>query len=216
MKMKSGDKIKFGITYCNKTGRRDLLNKTIMLIPQAFEDDNGLYSSESFAPGIFNSIEEEADSIYHLFGNNLDGMYDCVVIPATEDDLKILEDQKLSKEKAIEDDYNGMVDFFLKEEVKKEVIRAYLVGKEVTILGKIAKITTAYFGIDDEIIIEYKVNNGGCSHLEFKNDMLTEFLEVPFEDIPDKTDEGFFVLAQTGHNSKRYIISSLRPCIKYY
>lgn len=84
--MKSGDKIVFGKEYCEKTGSIHLLNKTITLTPQLFEEDNGLYTYMSECPGIYDSEGEEAESIYHLFGNNLENIYDCLVIPASTED----------------------------------------------------------------------------------------------------------------------------------
>ena len=51
--MISGDKIKFGEEFCERTCRPYLLNKTIMLTPQLFEEDNGLFTYTSECPGIF-------------------------------------------------------------------------------------------------------------------------------------------------------------------
>lgn len=80
LQFKEGDKIKFGIIYCNRTGRKYLLNKTIELIMQPFEYDNGLYTENQDCLGIFNELEDEPESIYHLFGNNLDEFYDCKLL----------------------------------------------------------------------------------------------------------------------------------------
>jgi hypothetical protein len=110
--MKSGDKIKFGEKYCKKTGRLDLLNKTIMLSPQYFEEDNGLYVYEVECPGIYDSENEEADSIYHLFGNNLEGIHDCEIIPATKEDLLLIQKQKEEEQKALVEEHEQMVKYF--------------------------------------------------------------------------------------------------------
>lgn len=122
MELKSGDKIKFGIVYCNKTGRSELLNKTIMLTPQSFDEDNGLYSYESECPGI--CIDDEPDSIYHLFGNDLEDFYDCELIPATEEDLKMLDEARRVEEETIAKYYSDMADFFERENAKaiKEIL----------------------------------------------------------------------------------------------
>ena len=112
MNIKSGDKIKFGIVYCNKECRKDLLNKTIMLTPQSFEYDNGLYTEDQVCPGIYNEAEGEPESIYHLFGNHFESFYDCQLIPATEEDLKLIADIKKAEEELILQDMQNMVDFF--------------------------------------------------------------------------------------------------------
>lgn len=115
MRLKSGDKIKFGIKYCNKTGRKDLMNKTIMLTPQYFDYDNGLYCETQECPGIYDEKEEEADSIYHLFGNHLENFHDCILIEATEDDLRVIDEAKKAEEERICKQMGDMAEFFEKE-----------------------------------------------------------------------------------------------------
>ncbi len=110
--MKSGDKIKFGKKWCEEMGEEHLLGKTIMLTPQIFEYDNGLYSEEQECPGIYNKEAQESDSIYHLFGNNLESFYDCELIPATEEDLKMIEEQKGNEEEEIARQYGDMAEYF--------------------------------------------------------------------------------------------------------
>ena len=112
MNLKSGDKIKFGIIYCNKEGRKDLLNKTIMLTPQYFEYDNGLYTEDQECPGIHNEAEGEPESIYHLFGNHFEWFYDCQIIPASEEDIELIADMKKAEEELMLKDMQNMVDFY--------------------------------------------------------------------------------------------------------
>lgn len=117
--MKSGDRIKFGPIYCNENYKEYLEGKTIMLTPQVFEYDNDLYFEYQDSPGIFEDEEEGPESIYHLFGNNLDKMLDCVLIPATEEDLetvrKITEEKRLKMEKEADD----FVKFVENEQLKE-------------------------------------------------------------------------------------------------
>lgn len=86
MEIEYGDSVKFGVEWCNKYGSKNLLNKTIMMTPQYFEEDNGLYSYESECPGIWDEKSQEADSIYHLFGNHFEWFSDCQLIKGTQAD----------------------------------------------------------------------------------------------------------------------------------
>lgn len=110
--MKSGDKIKFGEQYCKEERREDLLGQTIMLTPQLFEEDNGLTTYFSEAPGIYDVEEQEADSIYHLFGDYLENVHDCEVIPATEEDLLALKKEQEEMKAAIDKEYEQMGEYF--------------------------------------------------------------------------------------------------------
>ena len=114
LELKSGDKIKFGKKYCVETGQEDLLNKIIMLTPQYFEEDNGLYTYQSECPGICLD-ENEPDSIFHLFGNDLEYFYDCEHIPATEDDLLVIKKLKEDEDRAFQEETERMVEFFEKQ-----------------------------------------------------------------------------------------------------
>lgn len=82
----NGDSIKFGEQYCKKYGLEYLTGETVMMTPQYFEEDNGLYTYTSECAGIYNNRNEEADSIYHLFGNNFEYFMDCELIKGTEED----------------------------------------------------------------------------------------------------------------------------------
>ncbi len=114
MNLKSGDKIKFGVIYCNKTGRRNLMNKTIMLTPQSFEYDNGLYTEDQECPGIYSETEGEPESIYHLFGNKLEEFYDCLLIKATDEDFKKIVDIRKIENDQICKELGDMASFLRK------------------------------------------------------------------------------------------------------
>lgn len=111
MKPKSGDKIKFGPIYCREKMCPEFLNKTFMLTPQYFEDYNGLYTDCKECPGI--EIDGEAESIFHMFGNELDEFYDCILIPATPEDLKLIDDLRQAENEAIAADMGAMADFVI-------------------------------------------------------------------------------------------------------
>lgn len=87
MKIERGDSILFGEAWCKENNRQDLMGKTVKLTPQYFDEDNGLYAYESECPGICMDEEgDEAESIYHLFGNKFEGFMDCQLIKGTEED----------------------------------------------------------------------------------------------------------------------------------
>lgn len=93
-----GDSIKFGKQYCEQYGLEELIGKTVMMTPQYFEEDNGLYVYTSECAGMYSEIDEEAESIYHLFGNSFEHFMDCELIKGTEGDRQ--------KYQSIIDEYN--------------------------------------------------------------------------------------------------------------
>ena len=97
MEINRGDSIIFGENYCKRWNLEYLIGKTIKLTPQYFDNDNGLYSYEEECPGIYNEVDEEADSIYHLFGNDFEYFMDCKLIKGTEKDKE--EYEKIIKDK---------------------------------------------------------------------------------------------------------------------
>lgn len=128
--MKNGDKIKFGEQYCQENGRMNLLNQTIMLTPQLFEEDNGLYCYQSEAPGIYVAEAEEPDSIYHLFGEDLSETLDCEVIPATEEDILKIKKMQQESIDAINRDYEKMGEYFSKLEEGKSDLELTRKGED--------------------------------------------------------------------------------------
>lgn len=106
MNIERGDSIKFGKQWCKEHGNEDFVGKTIKLTPQYFEEDNGLYTYYSECPGIYNEEDEEAESIYHLFGNNFENFLDCELIKGTDADKeeydKIIKDQNDAEAKSWE------------------------------------------------------------------------------------------------------------------
>lgn len=111
--MKIGDKIVFGQEYCQQTGLSHLLNKTIMLTPQYFEEDNGLHTYQVECPGIPPQDDhDEPDSIYHLFGDDLADIYDCEIIPAKEEDVQAIKKAQEAEQRAIDEYYADMGKYF--------------------------------------------------------------------------------------------------------
>ncbi len=78
MNLEIGTKIKIGDEYAMENGWGK--GETIELIEGSFDEYNGLYCYTSTAPAIWNETQDEFDSIYHLFGNNLENFMDCEVL----------------------------------------------------------------------------------------------------------------------------------------
>lgn len=77
-KLVVGAKIKIGKLYAEEFGFDE--GQIIELVQGYFEHDNGLYTETQMAPAIWVEDQKEYDSIYHLFGNNLENFLDCEVI----------------------------------------------------------------------------------------------------------------------------------------
>lgn len=99
-----GDSIKFGKEWCAKNDSPHLIDKVVLMTPQYFEVDNGLYCHEVECPGMVVIEGDEPDSIYNLFGNNFEHFMDCVLIKGTDEDKafyqKIIDDQIKAEEEA--------------------------------------------------------------------------------------------------------------------
>ncbi len=79
--LKVGVKIKIGKIFANEHSwckEGDIIE----LIEGYFEEDNGLYTYTSTVPSIWNEADEDFDSIYHLFGNDLDEFADNEISPS--------------------------------------------------------------------------------------------------------------------------------------
>lgn len=76
--LKVGTKIKIGNKYASEHGFYP--NEVIELIEGIFDEYNGLYAYTSKAPAIWNEDQGEFDSIYHLFGNDLEDFMDCEIV----------------------------------------------------------------------------------------------------------------------------------------
>lgn len=89
MEIEGGDSIVFGPTWCIANNRDDLKGKTVKLEPQWFECDNGLYVYHQVCAGLPAIDEDEIpDSIYHLFGNDLESFLDCTLIKGSKEDYE--------------------------------------------------------------------------------------------------------------------------------
>jgi len=73
-----GAKVKFGKEYAKFS--KSIEGEVIELIEGEFEYDNGLYTEIQTAPSIWDARQKDFDSIYHLFGNNLENFLDCEII----------------------------------------------------------------------------------------------------------------------------------------
>lgn len=79
-KLKVGAKIKYGKEYAEFTGGDVKAGEVITLVDGYFEYDNGLYCETKTAPSIWDEDANEFESIYHMFGNDLQNFLDCEVI----------------------------------------------------------------------------------------------------------------------------------------
>lgn len=78
MNLKVGDRIRIGKKYAKEHNCTE--GEIITLIKGIFDEYNGLFTEEKIAPSIYNEDEKEFDSIYHLFGNDLEDFMDCEVL----------------------------------------------------------------------------------------------------------------------------------------
>lgn len=76
--LKVGTKIKIGENYSNEFGFNK--DEIIQLEECFFEYDNGLYTNDEACPGILDKDLNDADSIYHLFGNDFENWLDNEII----------------------------------------------------------------------------------------------------------------------------------------
>lgn len=78
--LKIGDKIKIGKKYSIFSNNQFKPGEIIILIDGEFDEYNGLYTETLHAPSIWDEEQQEFDSIFHLFGNDLEDFLDCEVI----------------------------------------------------------------------------------------------------------------------------------------
>lgn len=73
-----GTKIRIGRESSKDCGIPE--GEVIELIEGYFENDNGLYTTTETCPAIWNERQKDFDSIYHLFGNDLEYFVDSEII----------------------------------------------------------------------------------------------------------------------------------------
>lgn len=74
-----GAKIKIGKEFAKENPWFNE-GEVIELVEGYFEYDNGLYTETQTAPSLWDEDAKEYDSIYHIFGNDLEDFMDCEVI----------------------------------------------------------------------------------------------------------------------------------------
>ena len=87
LNLKIDDKIRIGKKYAKEIGGFES-GEIINLVQGYFEYDNGLYCETQTAPSVYYGPGEDFDSIYHLFGNNLENFMDCEVLPNSEPEVQ--------------------------------------------------------------------------------------------------------------------------------
>jgi methionine salvage enolase-phosphatase E1 len=73
-----GTKIKIGKKYADDFGFDE--GQVIELVEGYFEYENGLYTETQSCPAIWDESQKDFDSIFHLFGNDLEYWYDCEIV----------------------------------------------------------------------------------------------------------------------------------------
>jgi hypothetical protein len=74
-----GAKIRFGKEYAEFSNSKE--GEIITLVEGEFENYNGLYPTTENCPAIWCERQNDFDSIYHLFGNDMENFLDCVILP---------------------------------------------------------------------------------------------------------------------------------------
>jgi len=77
-KLVVGAKIKIGRIYAKEHYCTE--GEIIELVEGSFEYDNGLYTEQQTAPSVWDEKQKDFDSIYHLFGNDLENFLDCEIV----------------------------------------------------------------------------------------------------------------------------------------
>lgn len=80
LNLQVGDKIKIGKKYSKHCNGVFKPGEIIILITGEFDYENGLYNETQYAPSIWDEDQQDYESIYHLFGNDLEDFMDCEVI----------------------------------------------------------------------------------------------------------------------------------------
>lgn len=78
-----GARIQLGEHFC-KDSYGWIPGEVITLVLGSFEHDNGLYTQDDFCPAVWDEKQKDYDSIYHIFGNDLENFKDCVILPESE------------------------------------------------------------------------------------------------------------------------------------
>lgn len=73
-----GAKIKIGKQYSKEHGLES--GQVITLIEGYFDYENGLCTSSVTSPSIWDEDSKDYESIYHLFGNDLENWMDCKIV----------------------------------------------------------------------------------------------------------------------------------------
>jgi hypothetical protein len=79
-KLKVGAKIRLGEKFCEGNGCS--AGEIIELVEGTFEHENGLYTEYLTAPAVWCDVQRDFESIYHMFGNDLEDFADCEILEA--------------------------------------------------------------------------------------------------------------------------------------
>lgn len=73
-----GDTVKIGVKSAELCGYS--AGTELVFIQGYFDHDNSLYTETQTAPSIWNEEEKDFDSIYHIFGNDLEFFLDSKIV----------------------------------------------------------------------------------------------------------------------------------------
>lgn len=76
-----GASVKIGKESAEKTGYNE--GDILTLVEGHFEYDNGLYTEDQTAPSVWCDVQKDWDSIYHIFGNDLEYFLDSEILTPT-------------------------------------------------------------------------------------------------------------------------------------
>jgi hypothetical protein len=78
LRLQVGDVLEIGVESSKACGLDAV--STIALVEGVFDYENGLYTETQTAPSLWDEKRKEFDSIYHLFGNDLEDFLDSKVL----------------------------------------------------------------------------------------------------------------------------------------
>lgn len=98
-----GAKVRIGKQCALKYGYEE--GQVLTLVQGYFEHDNGLYAEPQTCPSIWNEAEQDFDSIYHLWENDLSGFLDCEIIK----DKNVSKKEKMSEANRVRKDKTATI-----------------------------------------------------------------------------------------------------------
>lgn len=83
-KLKPGVKVRIGEKSSVKCGFQ--AGEVVTLQLGSFDYENGFWTETIQGPAVWNETVDDWDSVYHIWGNDLEDFLDCEIIEGGEDD----------------------------------------------------------------------------------------------------------------------------------